>query len=375
MRNSDIGGIVREFATNVMVELNYANEAFNARRLQTQMAGIEGIRVPEIYGALSSPKVLTMEFIDGVKISNGAAMDEAGLDREALARTFLDAMVKQIILDGFFHSDPHPGNVLVDLQSGDIIFLDMGMMGELTTQQRLNLVELLWAILQQDAHSLAQVVMRLSSRFREVDEAAFQRTMARMVDRYMIYAEATDSLSAVMSATMDAMYQHGLRFDSSLTLALKTLAQAEEIVYALDRRVDLVSVAFDAVKKLMLEQVSFENAKELLTKEASRTVREVVQRIPSLQQATMGWLDQYEKGRFVIELNTGDLNRRVDKLNRGVEWLTIALLLGGMMGGSAIAVSIPTSIGSVPLSVVAFFAFMASIVISAVLVVRLMWQR
>ena len=375
-RHNNIDGIVNEFAINVIRELNYDNELYNGRRLQKLMASIPSIHVPDVYGALSSSRVLTMEYVKGVKITDTLAMDRAGVDRKVLAKEFLRAMVKQLIVDGFFHSDPHPGNVLVDLETSQIVFLDMGMMGELTSAQRLDFADMLWAILEQDSYSLAQVVMRLSTRFKdEVDEASFQRAMERMVDRFLVYAEETDSLSRVITATMDAMYEHGLRFHSSLTLAIKTLAQAEEIVFALDREMSMVTVAFEAVKDLMVEQINFENIADAAKKQAVRTVKDVARQLPDLQTATMSWIEQYRQGQLEVHLNTGDLNKEVEKLNRGVEWLTIALLLGGMMGGSAIAVSIPTSIGSVPLSTVAFFTFMASILLSVVLVVRLLWRR
>lgn len=179
----------------------------------------------------------------------------------------------------------------------------------------------------------------------------------------------------MITATMDAMYAHGLRFDSSLTLAIKTLAQAEEIVFALDHETPMVHVAFDVVKELMRAEVSVDNLKEGAKKQVLRTVKDVARQLPDLQTAIMSWIDQHRQGKLEVHINTGDLNKEVEKLNRGIEWLTIALPLGGMMGGSAIAVSIPTSIGSVPLSTVAFFAFMASILLSAVLVVRLMRGR
>ena len=120
-----------QFGTNVFAELDYTGEAYNAFRLAKNMEGLPGVHVPKIYPELSTSRVLTLEFIHGVKISNIEAIEKAGLDRASWPRNALRAIVKQLLIDGFFHADPHPGNVLIDLQTGVITFIDTGMVGEL----------------------------------------------------------------------------------------------------------------------------------------------------------------------------------------------------------------------------------------------------
>ncbi len=130
-----------------------------------------------------------MDFVSGVKIIDVEAIDAAGLDRKQLAKTFLRAMVKQILVDGFFHGDPHPGNVMVDLDTGDVVFLDMGMMGHLSRDDRMAIIDLLWAIRSVDAHELASVMIKLSTPFKPFDEQVFREQMEQMVLRYMVYGD------------------------------------------------------------------------------------------------------------------------------------------------------------------------------------------
>ncbi len=158
-KNINLGGMLNEFGENILEELDYRSEAYNGIRLKRGMEIIEGVSVPSIYQEYSTSKVLTMDFIKGVKLTNLEAINAAGLDTDALALTSLRAMLKQMLIDGFFHADPHPGNLILNLETGTIYFIDLGMMGELTVQERLSLINMLVVLQQQDAHGLAQVVL------------------------------------------------------------------------------------------------------------------------------------------------------------------------------------------------------------------------
>ena len=107
-----------EFSTNLVEELDYYAEAYNMSRLAANMAELPGVHVPDLHRDLSSMRVLTQEFISGVKISNVAAIDAAGLDRAVIGENALRAAIKMMLIDGFFHADPHPGNLIVNLETG-----------------------------------------------------------------------------------------------------------------------------------------------------------------------------------------------------------------------------------------------------------------
>ncbi|HMN29859.1 MAG TPA: AarF/UbiB family protein, partial [Caldilineaceae bacterium] len=170
---SDIRGIINEYAANIVRELDYQNEMVNGRYLAQNMSDFPEIHLPLIYGDLSTSHVMTQEFVCGVKIIDVACIDQAGLDRAVLARSFMRAIVKQVLFDGFFHADPHPGNVLVNLETGQIVFLDMGMMGTLTNQKRMALADLIWAIQEMDGREIGRSALALTTRFKPVDEEKF----------------------------------------------------------------------------------------------------------------------------------------------------------------------------------------------------------
>ncbi len=142
-RSLDMYGMIDQFSAGVLEELDYRGETYNALKLSENMAGLPGIHVPTIYTSLSTSKIITQEFIKGVKVSDVEALDRAGLDKAEIARNALRALIKQLILDGFFHADPHPGNLLIDLDTGRMTFIDLGMMGELDLQKRMRLAQLM----------------------------------------------------------------------------------------------------------------------------------------------------------------------------------------------------------------------------------------
>jgi ubiquinone biosynthesis protein len=281
-------------------------------------------------------------------------------------------MLKQLLVDGFFHGDPHPGNVLVNLESGVVIFLDLGMMGTLTREQRMDLIDLLWSINAQDSYELASVLLRLSTPFKEVDEAQFRRGVDRLVAQFMLYNEQSNTVNGVMTAALGLMYTSGLRLQNDLTIAIKALGQLEEIVTTLNKEIYLVDVAMDEVRRLLVEEFSVDNVTDQLKQQAVRSGKEVIRRIPSLQQATMKWLDQYEQGQFTVTLDTGDLTKQVSNFSSGLQLLTVGLILVGMMLASALAVWITSSAGIENLTSTAFYIFVATLLLGTYMVFRLL---
>jgi hypothetical protein len=134
--DNGVSGVVREFGSTLLRELDYTIEAYNTRRLERVLAPIEGVHVPAIDPSLSSDRVLTLEFIEGLKSTDTTEIDAAGLDRGELAQAFVRGAVQMVMIDGFFHADPQPGNIVVDLANGRLTFLDCGMVGELDLRQR-----------------------------------------------------------------------------------------------------------------------------------------------------------------------------------------------------------------------------------------------
>ena len=366
-----LGSVVDQFADGVMRELDYRNEAYHMVRMTDVLAPVPGVDVPVLYRDLSTSRLLTMELARGVKFSRLGGAEPVGLDRAALARTFLRAMMKQLLIDGFFHGDPHPGNLFVDPGDGRITFLDLGLVGELRTDQRLDLIDLILSMQQQDAYGLAQVIPRLCTQTRPLDELAFRAMVNRVLNQEWKYG-VDRSFGALMDKLLAGLTLFGLRMDAELTLAVKSMAQTEEAALALAPGAPLLDIIADETKALLVEQWTPERVAETLKVQAMRSAKEVVRRLPSLQDATMKWLDQYERGKLIVEIDSGDLSDQLGALSTafsdGLRRLTIGLILGGMLIGSIAGIAVLQPLISGPwqfLYVAVVVVFLATLVLSA----------
>ena len=349
----NLSGMVEEFAIGVRKELDFRNEVFHARRLATNMSTIPGIHIPHIYGERSSTRVLTMEFIRGVTITDTAAIDQAGLDRKAVVQTVIRALVKQVLIDGFFHGDPHPGNVLIDPQSGVITFIDLGLIGELPQAQRFDVLDLLWSFMNGDSQSIATVALRLTEHRGPLDERAFRAEVDLLYSQYWLYSTGKPSFSLIVEMLRTVMSEYGLRLSRDLSLAIKAISEAEEIAFTLQPELNWLPLAADEATNLLGEQFTVDHVVESVKTQALRSAKEVLRELPSLQDATGQWLNQFRRGRFVVEVNTDALADSVNHFSRGMRRVTVALILIGMLIGSAIAASL---IGDTPGYAVGLFA-------------------
>ena len=378
LRAIDLGGMIEQFSDSVLAELDLLGEAYNALQLAENMARLEGVHIPTIYPELSTSRVLTMEFIQGVKISDVAAVEAADLEREVVARNALQAVIKQLLIDGFFHADPHPGNVLVNLQTGQITFLDCGMVGQLDLTQRVNLIQLVFAVQQGDVTGMGQILRNLSVPFAgKVDEKAYQRDFQRVISRQLYVGGS--GFGQTVNLSLDLLRAHGLRLDPNLTMAVKALMQAEAFTTVLYPQGGIVAEGAEMVREMALEAVTADKVVDVVKEQVMMTGRELLKRIPSLQDATLGWLDQYQKGRFEVYVDTSGLAKEVDKLARFGRQMVIALMLVGMIVGSAIATSVIALIQPDGqywgfASRLAYLGFVVPMVVSIFIVLRLLWR-
>ena len=188
------------------------------------MSKFEQIHIPVVYEELSSSRVLTMEFVNGIKIEDPDILRDAGLDPSQLGATFMRAIIKQVLIDGFFHADPHPGNVLADPVANQIVFLDLGLMGRLQTEQRVDLLGLVYALKEVDISGIADSLIALGEPTSTFNEAGFREAVDRLARQYLVYGQA-DSIGTALSGFIGAVFEYGLILDSQLTLAVKAMVR------------------------------------------------------------------------------------------------------------------------------------------------------
>ncbi|MDH4141806.1 MAG: AarF/UbiB family protein [Chloroflexota bacterium] len=365
--------MIREFAAGVLKELDYRNEAYHALRIADSMRRFPEIHVPVVDNDRSTARVLTAEFVRGIKISDVEGLRNAGLDTTHLGSVFIRALIKQVLVDGFFHGDPHPGNILVDPDTGQIIFLDFGLVGELRPDQRLTLIQLLFALRNADSSGIADALLGLGKPGTAFDERRFRGDVDRMTRQYLIYGKV-DSVGAGISAVLSAVFDNGLRLDNDLTLAIKAVVQAEETAMILGFDVDIASAAFEEARAAALERFTPEAVEKIVMDQAVRAGQEFARRLPTLESAVWKWMDQFGKGKLVVEIDTSELNREIGRVSDLGRQVAVGMLVTGQLIGTAILAVVllqPSTIAE--FATFAYFgliAFGVSLIVSMVVLFR-----
>lgn len=371
-RKIGLQGIVAEFAAGVLKELDYRNEAYHARRLADGMTRFPEVHVPLVYEDLSGQRVITMEFVKGIKISKADELRAAGFDTTELGTVFIRAIIKQVLIDGFFHGDPHPGNILGDPESKQIIFLDLGLVGQLNSQQRVDLLGLIYAIKEIDIPGIGDGLMALGKPTSAFDEAGFRDDIDRLARQYLIYGKAT-SLGDALGSFLGAVFDNGLRLDSQLTLAMKAVIQAEETARALSFDIDLGDAAVTEARAALLENFTPEKISKQVQGSAVRIGKELARRVPSMEGAALQWLDMFNKGKIVVEVDTKGLEKSIAGINDIGRQATVGVIVVGQLIGTAIVMAIllqPELAQFQGVAYLAMIAFAVTLLVSFIVLFR-----
>jgi ubiquinone biosynthesis protein len=374
-RKVGLKAMVDEFAGGVLKELDYTNEAYHAKRLADNMRRFPEVQVVKIYDAYSGVRVLTMELIRGIKVSKVDALREAGFDTDALGAVFIRAVIKQIMIDGFFHGDPHPGNMLADPVDKRLVFLDLGLVGQLDGQQRVDLLGLVYAVKSKDIQGIADGLISLGTPTAQFDEKQFRTDIDRLGRQYLIYGGVT-SLGGALSAFMGAVFDNGLRLDSSLTLAIKAVIQAEETATALSPSIDMGEAAMVEAQAAMVEMLEPDKVIAQVQSSAVRIGKEMARRVPNVETAALKWFDMFNRGKLTVELDTSELNRSVDKVSGLGRQATAGIVVVGQLIGTAIVMAILLQAGQdqyIGFAYAAMIAFAIVLVVSFVVLFRMLF--
>jgi ubiquinone biosynthesis protein len=325
----DVVGLADEFVHTLRGQLDYLQEARNAERFSANFAGDPWVQIPRVFLDLTTSRVITLERIRGMKITDLAALDEAGLDRHALAERTALITAKMIFEDGFFHADPHPGNFFIE-PTGRVGIVDFGMVGNLDDRLREQLGRLLSGFVRQDPARLADALLALGTSTGGVDRVRLREDLGNLLARYFGRSIGEVSLRSAIGEILEIVRRHGLRVPRDLSLLFTVLIIAEGIVAELDpefrfaealapyARRNLFSSMTPAGMMLRLEQFGLDLAE---------LAAELPPRLNRISEAI-------ETGGLEVHVRTDELNAllaRTERLgNRVAASVLVAALIDGL---------------------------------------------
>ncbi|MBD2166979.1 AarF/ABC1/UbiB kinase family protein [Calothrix membranacea FACHB-236] len=332
-RGRDWIGIYEECCRILWEEIDYLNEGRNADSFRRNFRGYEWVKVPRIHWRYTSSRVLTLEYVPGIKISQYEALEAAGLDRKLIARQGAQAYLIQLLNNGFFHADPHPGNIAVG-PNGDLIFYDFGMMGRIKSNIREGLMETLFGIAQKDGDRVVQSLIDLGAIAPTDDMGPVRRSVQYMLDNFMDKPFENQSVAAISDDLYEIAYNQPFRFPATFTFVMRAFSTLEGVGKGLDPEFNFMEVAKPYAMQLMTDMNGSEGNSFL--NELSRQAVQVSTTAFGLPRRLEDTLEKLERGDMrmrVRSLETERLLRRQSNIQIGISY---ALLVSGFTLSSTI---------------------------------------
>jgi len=317
-----IGELLEELARSMLDELDYTLEGRNADAMARHFASSQEVVIPKVHWPLTTAKVLTMEYIDGINLNHAGARDKERFREERSGERFVNAMLKQIFTDGIFHADPHPGNLLM-LPGGRIAFIDFGMVGRLNEEMRYHLISFTIAMMKSDNEGMVRAVLALGIVGEDTDMVLLHRDMDRMREKYYEVPFAEVSLGEAMGDLFMLANKHGIRVPSDLTLLGKALLTMEGVTASIDPALSIVSLAEPVGRKLLKERLRPSAVSKRAWKTASEAGRFALQLPGELKQISR----LIRTGKLKMDIGIPDLDVLLRKLDQVSNRLTISIVL------------------------------------------------
>jgi len=255
--------VVEEFDRILREELDFTVEGKNIEIFRRNFAGDPNIRVPSVNWEYTTAKILTMEYIEGVKLTRPERLDEQNLNRKTVARRLADALLRQIFVHGFFHADPHPGNLAV-LPGEKIVFMDFGIVGRLDDETRNKIANLVLGLIQRSTPAVVRAINSLGVVPGNVDFSALRRDIDRLREKYYEIPLTEISISESLGDIMQLTFNYNIRVPTEFTLLVKALITIEGITVKLDPRLSIMEILEPLGKKLLAQRFSPRSMRKMI---------------------------------------------------------------------------------------------------------------
>ena len=345
LRKLNLPGIMEEFDRSIHKEIDYNNEFMNMQRIELNFEDNPYIHIPATYSKYCSSKVLTMEFIDGTKLNDVYESKGNEFDKKFIARNVLDSYLQQLFIDGFFHGDPHPGNIMI-LEDNVLCYLDLGMMGFFDEEFKRNLSELMLLFTDQDIDGLINQLMYMDILDYDIDTRPLKRDLNDLFGRY--FGVELNRFDGVLEELLNLMQDYGVILPNEFVTMARGLSMVEAIAHNLDPQIDVFASIKPIAKQIARQRV---NPRQYLKGKKSNLIlyQHMIQALPKLLTRTIHKIDN-EELQFKFEVDITDK-------------VSIIALISALIVGSSV-VSFGPRIFDIP--VISLIGFVMAIILGII---------
>ncbi|WP_020615005.1 AarF/UbiB family protein [Paenibacillus daejeonensis] len=338
-RNYRLGDIIEELGKALRGEMDYTAEARNMERFADQAKKLKHIHVPDVHWDYSTKRVLTMSYIEGIKLTQHTQLDAAGLDRKKLAERFASTIFHQVLVEGLFHGDPHPGNVLA-LKNGDLALLDFGMVGRLSPSMKKHFASLVIALRNQSTKGVIRAISHMGVIPEDADQDLLFGDVDLLREKYYKVPLNQISLGESVNDLFAIAFRHRIRMPAEMTLLGKCLLTMEGVVSSLDPAFSVFDVAEPFGKRLLLERLS----PRQMVKNWLEDLPDYLDLISDVPLSLKQMSSLLRQGKLRIEVaspQVEDLMKKMDRISNRLSFsivlLSLSIVMVGLIIGSALS--------------------------------------
>lgn len=357
----NVRDMVEEFARSLRNELDYRIEGRNAEKIGKQFLEDSTVRIPKVYWEFSKKRVLTLEYIRGVKLSQIKEIENLGYDRKLLAENLIKAMFKQILIEGFFHGDPHPGNIFVS--EGQVVsFIDFGMVGRLTPEMKYHFASLVIGMMRRKTDAMIDAVFEMGIAPEDINRKVLFRDVDLLREKYLDIPLSQVHLGEAVNDLFSVAFKHRIIIPADLVLLGKSLLSLEGIVERLDPEISIIDIAEPFGHQLLKERFKL----RILAEKGWDNLKSYSKLIIDLPRQLQDLLRILQRGRAKIEITIPELEnflRKLDRISNQISFSLILLSFSIIMCGLVIA----SALGREPLVFWRIPAIEAGFIVAAVM--------
>ena len=325
--------MVEEFAISIHQELDFILEATYMDRFARIFANDPYIFSPRVYWEWTTPKILVMEYLDGIPLDNMERLRHADVDLEKVASRLLQAFLQQIFLYGFFHSDPHAGNFLA-MPKSRIAFIDFGLVEQISEAERQSLARLFWATLQEDYEQVAALWLEMAPAGANADPGGFRRGLEKILWKQLNQPYERVRIGEMFLQMVQNGARHGLKLPSELFLLFRTLAEIEGLLRRLQPGFNVIAHCRDFAQ----EQETAAREPAQMARAARDEAQQWVGTVWRLPHELEDLLKRMMAGRFSVDFVHQGLDYLVGEMDRSSNRLTVGLIVAALIIGSSLII-------------------------------------
>lgn len=331
--------IIEEFSNSLRAELDYQTEGRNSERIAKQFNDQKEIHIPKVHWDFSTKKILTMDFVEGIKVNNIKKLDEEGYDRKLIAKRVINSLLHQILIEGFFHGDPHPGNIFI-LPGNHIAYIDFGMVGRLSEETKYHFANLVIHLQRGNTKGLLKTISSMGLHSDQTDMSSLYNHIDLFVMNYSDIALSKLSIGTALNDLLTIIYQHHIKVPSDLTILGKALLIVESVVKTLNPELSIMDTVKPFGEKLVKQRYGPKN----ILKNSWSELLENAQLLSKVPKSLKDLTTTIQNGKLHFEISVPELKsllQRIDKVSNRLAFsiilLSFSIMMVGLTIGGAIA--------------------------------------